>query len=505
MFLPALSKKVLLLLALALFSELSGQSGTIHLKGVIHHPSPENKEVDLHIARPGSSKMEQLYAPLPPDGEFSFSFELPYAQDIYLSCGLGFSLLAHPGDSIFVEWDGSTSDYTEMLQSVRFSGKTAVQNNRLISFTAGLEAVLPDRAFRFQQSRELFPAAFRQFRDSLYRIERQFADRFLADGPPDSELTEWIRLELLFNYAQELNNYLGMFPLYQGMKREDLEVPADFFSFLQDIPPLQPAFLINTEVSYFWPANFFGYQINTEVLNNLEEPINSRAALKDRSAELDSRCFRLLLEKTEGDPLLRELTLASWLALDFQQLDTTFYTRYGEEIFANINTPFIAEAIHAGIKATRAAYQPAEVTARYLLPQTNDMDWWLDSIRSANEGQVVFIDLWATWCGSCLSAMPDSKILQEKLAGQPITYLFLCMYSDQERWQPLASTFGLSGTHYFLNEEQCQQWLNVLGLKGVGLPHYVVIDKTGNIRDQGNHLHPAAKHTLVLLRELMGE
>ena len=38
-------------------------------------------------------------------------------------------------------------------------------------------------------------------------------------------------------------------------------------------------------------------------------------------------------------------------------------------------------------------------------------------------GKIVFINIWATWCGPCLAEMPEMIELQNKLKGKPFVIL----------------------------------------------------------------------------------
>src|SRR6187455_976701 len=39
------------------------------------------------------------------------------------------------------------------------------------------------------------------------------------------------------------------------------------------------------------------------------------------------------------------------------------------------------------------------------------------------KGKVLFINLWATWCGPCRAEMPGIQSLSEKLKGQPVEFI----------------------------------------------------------------------------------
>jgi len=55
------------------------------------------------------------------------------------------------------------------------------------------------------------------------------------------------------------------------------------------------------------------------------------------------------------------------------------------------------------------------------------------------KGKVVFINLWATWCGPCKAEMPGIQSLSEKLKGEPIEFVMLSV--DKEAALPKVTTY----------------------------------------------------------------
>jgi len=55
------------------------------------------------------------------------------------------------------------------------------------------------------------------------------------------------------------------------------------------------------------------------------------------------------------------------------------------------------------------------------------------------KGKVVFINLWATWCGPCKAEMPGIQSLAEKLKDEPIEFVMLSV--DKEVALPKVTAF----------------------------------------------------------------
>ena len=57
----------------------------------------------------------------------------------------------------------------------------------------------------------------------------------------------------------------------------------------------------------------------------------------------------------------------------------------------------------------------------------------------AYRGKVLFINLWATWCGPCKAEMPGIQHLSEKLKDQPVTFVMISV--DKESSFPKVKSY----------------------------------------------------------------
>lgn len=99
------------------------------------------------------------------------------------------------------------------------------------------------------------------------------------------------------------------------------------------------------------------------------------------------------------------------------------------------------------------------------------------NILKKYKGKTLVIEVWASWCGDCVKAMPKVKELQ---ANNPdVSYLFLSADKTADKWKIGIEKHELKGDHYMMND----------GMKGVfgkaidldWIPRYIIVDKTGKI------------------------
>jgi thiol-disulfide isomerase/thioredoxin len=98
-------------------------------------------------------------------------------------------------------------------------------------------------------------------------------------------------------------------------------------------------------------------------------------------------------------------------------------------------------------------------------------------ILKSQKGKTTLIEVWASWCGDCVKAMPKLKEVQ---ANNPkVSYVFLSMDKTADKWKAGIEKHEIKGLHFMAND----------GMKGVfgsaidldWIPRYIIIDKTGKI------------------------
>ncbi len=98
-------------------------------------------------------------------------------------------------------------------------------------------------------------------------------------------------------------------------------------------------------------------------------------------------------------------------------------------------------------------------------------------IIKKHKGKTTIIEIWASWCGDCVKAMPKFKEIQS--AHPDVDFVFISMDKTDEKWKSGIEKHALVGDHYLVTD----------GMKGVfgkavdvdWIPRYIILDKNGKI------------------------
>lgn len=107
-----------------------------------------------------------------------------------------------------------------------------------------------------------------------------------------------------------------------------------------------------------------------------------------------------------------------------------------------------------------------------------NMTW--KNILENNTGKVSYTDIWASWCGPCRMEMPYSIKLQNELSNEKLSYVYISIDNDKEKWLKAITETRLSGKgkqHYLLDPDSKLAKF----LTPNGIPKYFIINKKGTV------------------------
>ncbi|MBD3582925.1 TlpA family protein disulfide reductase [Flavobacterium selenitireducens] len=101
----------------------------------------------------------------------------------------------------------------------------------------------------------------------------------------------------------------------------------------------------------------------------------------------------------------------------------------------------------------------------------------LSEILQKHKGKTLVIEVWASWCGDCVKAMPKLKSLQA--AHPEADYVFISMDKAKDKWESGIAKHELKGDHYWATDGMKGKFGKAIDLDWI--PRYIIVDKTGKI------------------------
>ena len=125
-----------------------------------------------------------------------------------------------------------------------------------------------------------------------------------------------------------------------------------------------------------------------------------------------------------------------------------------------------------------------------------------DLIKNSTSGKLRLINIWATWCGPCITEFPDLVIIDRMYRGRP--FEFITISADKQSRKDDVLKFlqkqQASNKNYIFNKDDVYQLIEAVDPEWQGaLPYILLIEPGGNIlyKKQDMIDPPAMKKLIV--------
>lgn len=107
----------------------------------------------------------------------------------------------------------------------------------------------------------------------------------------------------------------------------------------------------------------------------------------------------------------------------------------------------------------------------------------LKELINLYNGQNIFIDVWATWCGPCIEEFKHSKILYSFLKKHDIKLVYLSFDENRtmKKWPEMIKYYNLEGDHIRNNDKLHKDLLKEFGSENISIPWYMIVNKKGEV------------------------
>jgi len=442
----------------------------------------QNKQIKL-VVNKLCFRSEEISINIDSLGNFSTSFYSSIPNDIYLYYGQRFAVLTHPGDSIFIEFDGQ-----DLLETVKFSGSAAKTNQDVLEFQKLFNSYYHNSIESKENTlKEFDTEKFLIYLENEKTEWNKLYNEYLEKNTPNEEVKTWILTELKSKYFYDYSFYPLMHKHINNLEENEWNVPENYYDNLINIAPINKPELINVEaINGLVNQYLHFYAMNKATIDN-------KIAIKKDSVMNQDKWDSLFISgiiKYTPDSFLRQMVLTEFFTSQLGASVVNLFEKYRFLIDEHIQESYLKEPLFEMYEKVKKNLLNPEIASNAILQKidSSSSKQVFNSILEQNKGKIIYLDFWATWCGPCLGEMPESKKLMDELKDKNVSFIYLCIDSEESVWKATLSKFQLEGYQYYFNKEQSEEIRGMFEIHGI--PFYVLIDDKGNIIEKGSHLRP---------------
>jgi thiol-disulfide isomerase/thioredoxin len=395
--------------------------------------------------------------------EFVASEDMLYTQNMtvnYLNYFI--NLYVQPGDSVHLTIDAA------LLNKPNFAWLSIQGDHAAISAQLNLCVNYLYHLPVNQNNSALEPAAMLVAVKQDYQRYVDAIDQYAAENKLSQAVITWAKKDVKYLIANNIGDY-GNTGKY-GSRAERM-ARIQFYT--------EPFFDI------YNPENFksmmFPYHLSNYIYYKLraDSTIN-QAAKQGRTVEAEQKAVALILQEPAGE--CRDYMLYHHLAATVSDFPGIL------DSLQNADRWFTKAVYYDALKRlaekiAKPNFPPTKIKGMsYLgnnevitLPATDAFEYF----RLKYHGKVVYIDVYATWCGPCLEEMKSTPDLYRAMRGKDVVFVNLCLQSTESNWKALIKENHIEGENYFFSDDATKLFMGTYRLSGY--PSYILINKQGQI------------------------
>ena len=419
---------VLALSACALFSCQDPVNNTVIITGTITEPLDETASISSKDYR--TSYTDSL------DSEATFEIEFELDAPSYMNFIHGkesTAMYVRPGDSIRVNINPSEFDET-----IKYKGSKAS------SFLAA-KYLLEDNL----DLRELYSLEEPDFLTAVDQASAQMNG--LLDSIGECAFKTEQKRVISLQWASKKLSYKKY---YTNLGNGEIELSVNYFKFMEDIDINDPSFLEDNN-SYNFLKTYVSSNVSTDFDHELLSNFDFIARTFNSQTTKDKIAYDLLKDFIKNEVLEDgDVIMEAYKAL---QSDSIKYNELND------------------LRIEMATFSPGRPAFDFTYPNVNG-----DSISLSDfVGSLVYVDVWATWCGPCKREIPHLLELEKEYHGKNIIFLSVSVdeEKDYDTWKNMLVEKEMGGVQLFASG-----WSKIAkDYKINGIPRFMLFDSNGNI------------------------
>lgn len=368
---------------------------------------------------------------------------------------VGLCIVVLPGDTVYVNVDQSGHSYD-------FSGQHASELQYCKSLENGKLNLTATSFWQLTQYNKLSYKKYEILCRSIFKTMDTLVQNFQTDPNARPEIKKYLASEFALNK-------IGF--LVSPVHRENL---IDYAGIL----PSSYEKLLNETATIITSSEPIGIENSERLVYTLNAFVSFKVMLEGKKLTTEN-IFNSALKNLKGN---------------YQMLAAFYVLRNAQRENQDISTllPIFQSMVGPKSMFMHPLLEHEKLNHYKLLEDLNLNDTVLDvqgnvkrlhQIIKESSDTVLYIDMWASWCGPCLLTLPQTRLLQERYLQKKFKVLYFSIDSKAASWKEAMAKFIPHAMDSYLFPDMAKSGL-IKKFSIGSVPRYLLINQQGVVTSQ---------------------
>ncbi len=367
--------------------------------------------------------------------------------------GLKIPLFLRPNDKAIIDFDAH-----KVAATIKFSGTDPISQEYLFLKSQNNPLTYTQK----RKAATLSEAEFMAQTDESLEKEKAFFEKFKKDHKDlstDFKLFE--DTEIQYNWAKQYNDY-SLYHAFYNPSEPYMPSP-ELLAYTKGLDLNNDELMVSEAY-----RNYLIAHVRQKASDQVQKDL-----INGGKIQTSLRAFEIV-EKEHNAPELKSFLLYTFFNQHLRSKgingSEALHQRFKKEVtnpayLAEIDEAFLAwKHLKKGLPAPIFTY-----------PDASGKKVGLPDLK----GKVVYVDVWATWCGPCKVEIPHLEKLQEQFHGQEVAFVSVSIDQNAEAWAKMIKEKNMTGTQLLADKAGNSQICKDYKIRGI--PRFILIDQAGNI------------------------
>ncbi|MFT7036005.1 MAG: hypothetical protein ACJA2S_004532 [Cyclobacteriaceae bacterium] len=336
------------------------------------------------------------------NGYFKFTLHLPSKLEFDFIYKEHFAnLLIEPGDSIFISINTKNEPVFE------FSGDNSLLNTEINNLKTVVQKLSPPYNDILKKYKNDTPKSFLAYRSKRFKQDRDSIQNIFTQMGASEQVKTFYESKNRVKYAEDLLAFLNMSSMFQHIQFTEENIP---YQYIMTVDSLYEKSTDDTFVLYYHNLVIrYSNTLNFENLPALLTALQTKNTLLASSIQMD-----YYLERFSGYTKDYLITLSLKNLIDNGYIDNEKFTKYSEVIANQFFKSFLVKKLNE-YKLLQSIELNSNKIHQFNISELKEVSLF-DSIKKKHLGKTLYVDIWGTWCGPCISSFKHLPELRKSLS-----------------------------------------------------------------------------------------